>query len=115
MKRSTRTFTNEENDLIEKLCQEAGIAVKKPLQGYTLKEEERSLRIELPLSNQERRFGTSIAEIMWTDDDGIPAMATLCTDQYGNLYQLDVWKVNFSKVLNLSGWKQQDKVFRKVA
>jgi hypothetical protein len=46
----------------------------------------------------ERLFGQQIAEASFLDDDGIDVSATLNLDQNGELFELDVWKVNNSKL-----------------
>jgi len=46
--------------------------------------------------NRERRFGKKIAEAEFTDEDGIPVSAVLNLDDNGELFELDIWKVDFS-------------------
>ena len=43
-----------------------------------------------------RQLGQEIAEYMFDDIDGIPVSAALNVDKQGNLYELDIWKVDFS-------------------
>jgi len=43
-----------------------------------------------------RQLGEEIAEYMFEDIDGTPVSAALNVDQQGNLYELDIWKVDFS-------------------
>ncbi len=43
-----------------------------------------------------REFGEEIAEYMFNDNDGTPVSTTLNVDKQGNLYELDIWKVDFS-------------------
>lgn len=35
------------------------------------------------------------------DQDGVDVIATLSLDNYGDLFELDVWKVDFSPVVSL--------------
>lgn len=49
----------------------------------------------------ERRFGDDVAEVWLKDEDGMPVLVTLLVDQHGQLYELDVWKVDFSPTVNL--------------
>ena len=44
----------------------------------------------------ERRFGEQIAEMTLLDKDGIPVSFALYIDQEGNLFELDVFKSDFS-------------------
>ncbi|WP_411550329.1 DUF6984 family protein [Leptospira venezuelensis] len=46
--------------------------------------------------NKERQFGKCIASISFHDKDGIEVSVSLNIDQYGDLYELDLWKVDFS-------------------
>jgi len=43
-----------------------------------------------------RRFGRQIAEGRFTDVDGVPLVVTVTLDEIGELYELDIWKVDFS-------------------
>lgn len=48
-----------------------------------------------------RRFGRCVAQTEFTDDDGIVVSASLNVDQDGDLFELDVWKTDFSPVSRL--------------
>jgi hypothetical protein len=41
-----------------------------------------------------RRFGRQVAEAVYTDDDGTHVKITINVDENGDLFELDVWKVN---------------------
>jgi hypothetical protein len=41
-------------------------------------------------------LGKKIAEAEFTDEDGIPVSAVLNLDDKGQLFELDMWKVDFS-------------------
>ncbi len=43
-----------------------------------------------------RQLGAEVAEFMFKDIDGTPVSASLNVDQQGELYELDIWKVDFS-------------------
>jgi hypothetical protein len=43
-----------------------------------------------------RRFGEKIAETEFVDEDGVLVSATINLDDRGNLFELDIWKVDFS-------------------
>lgn len=43
-----------------------------------------------------RNLGDTIAEVEFLDEDGVLVTAVLNLDQQGELYELDVWKVDFS-------------------
>jgi hypothetical protein len=46
--------------------------------------------------NRERRFGKKIAEAEFADEDGIPVSAVVNLDDRDQLFELDIWKVDFS-------------------
>lgn len=46
--------------------------------------------------NRERQFGKKIAEAEFTDEDGIPVSAVINLDDNGELFELDIWKTDFS-------------------
>jgi hypothetical protein len=43
-----------------------------------------------------RKLGCAVAEVEFSDADGIPVTAVLNVDTEGRLYEVDVWKVNFA-------------------
>src|SRR5712692_5706944 len=43
-------------------------------------------------SSNERKFGKQIAEGAFKDADGVPVSVTLNLDQYGKLFELDLFK-----------------------
>ena len=47
---------------------------------------------------KEPKFGKTAAEYWFKDSDGIDVTARLNLDQNGELYELDVWKTDFSKL-----------------
>lgn len=54
-----------------------------------------SLRFYTP-EDVPRRLGKQLAEKEFVDIDGIPVIVAINLDDRGNLYELDVWKVDFS-------------------
>jgi hypothetical protein len=68
-----------------------------------------SLRFE-GTGGEDRRLGKTISQAEFVDEDGVPVSVTINLDQDGNLYELDVWKVDFSP---LKRWpKSQDIVVK---
>ncbi|MCL1960307.1 MAG: hypothetical protein FWG56_00665 [Desulfovibrionaceae bacterium] len=43
-----------------------------------------------------RRLGEQLIEKEFVDSDGVPVMVTVNLDDRGNLFELDIWKVDFS-------------------
>ena len=50
---------------------------------------------------KDRRLGKDIASLQFKDLDGVDVMVTLSLDNFGNLYELDVWKADFSPLISL--------------
>lgn len=49
-----------------------------------------------------REFGKQISDIVFRDKDGIDIIATLYLDQYGDLFEIDVWKTDFAPTISLN-------------
>jgi hypothetical protein len=43
-----------------------------------------------------RSFGRELLDQVTVDSDGVPISVTVNVDEFGDLYELDVWKVDFS-------------------
>jgi len=54
-----------------------------------------SLRFSGP-ENVSRRLGEQLVEKEFADIDGVPVIVAINLDDRGDLYELDVWKVDFS-------------------
>lgn len=50
-----------------------------------------------------RSYGSCASEYQFTDSDNIAVSATLNLDKEGNLYELDIFKADFSETLVLNG------------
>jgi hypothetical protein len=46
--------------------------------------------------SRHRRFGEKIAEAEFSDEDGVLVSAAINVDDQGNLFELDLWKIDFS-------------------
>jgi len=53
-----------------------------------------------------RILGKQVSEFQFTDRDGIEVIATLNLDDTGNLFELDIWKTDFSKLINFPNWSK---------
>ena len=63
-------------------------------------------------SSGKRVFGKEIAEALFHDADGIPVSVALNLDQFGDLFELDVWKVNFAPLIRYPAVKDVEIVER---
>lgn len=52
-------------------------------------------------NNEKRTFGYQISDMLFTDVDGVAVLASLNVDQNGNLYELDLWKTDNSKLIDI--------------
>lgn len=50
---------------------------------------------------EKRRFGRQVSECQFTDEDGVEVIACINLDQFDNLYELDVWKTNFTRLIRI--------------
>lgn len=48
-----------------------------------------------------RKFGKQISDFQFTDVDGVEVIASLNVDSDGNLFELDIWKTDFGKLIKL--------------
>lgn len=56
-----------------------------------------SLRFFIP-GTKSRRFSKQLLEKEFVDTDGVPIMVAINLDEQGLLYELDIWKVDFSSL-----------------
>lgn len=52
-------------------------------------------------SKKERIFGMQISECCFIDKDGIEVIASLNVDQNGDLFELDIWKTDYSPLISI--------------
>ncbi|MBB1627414.1 hypothetical protein A9974_19460 [Achromobacter sp. UMC71] len=50
--------------------------------------------------DSDRSIGREVARKYFLDEDGIAVSVVLNIDNYGNLYELDVWKADFSELIS---------------
>ena len=48
----------------------------------------------------QRSYGKTRSEHQFLDDEGIPILASLNIDKEGKLFELDMWKVDYSPILS---------------
>jgi hypothetical protein len=53
-----------------------------------------------------RLYGGTLAEAEFHDDDGTPVIAAINLDKDGELFELDVWKVDFSPLIRIPSTDQ---------
>jgi len=96
-----RHLKDEEKALIAKLIQGLSTEALGSESLDTIRVEEMadggmgSLSFVRPFSGQ-RRFGKQFQEAMFSDADGVVVSVTINLDQDGFLFELDMWKTDFS-------------------
>ncbi|HRP03179.1 MAG TPA: hypothetical protein PLE30_11080 [Candidatus Kapabacteria bacterium] len=53
------------------------------------------------LIKEDRIFGEQVSDFQFTDLDGVEVIASLNLDTEGHLYELDIWKTDFGRLLKL--------------
>lgn len=59
------------------------------------------LLIPKGINNIDRSYGRTISEYLFKDLDGIDVIASLFLDENGFLFELDMWKTDFSPILKI--------------
>ena len=54
------------------------------------------------IADKERKFGTQASDCQFKDMDGVTVIASLYLDREGNMYELDVWRTDFSPLKELT-------------
>ena len=100
----TRHLQEQEKNLLKKM-------LTYTVRGATIIDQLDSIRVESmndcgmgslkfvgPISSQ-RQFGAALVEAEFLDKDDVPVFAVVNLDRKGNLYELDIWKVDFSALI----------------
>ena len=84
--------------LINALVQKAGIEID--LQSLEVEEMDDGGMggLRFSTSKEASKFGESVAEVSFKDTDSVSVSAALFPDQYGQLFELDIFKADFSKL-----------------
>ena len=49
-------------------------------------------------------FGKQVSELQFVDQDGIDVLVSLYVDTQGEIFELDVWKTDFSQLIRFPEW-----------
>lgn len=103
-----RKISKEEERLIDFLIDKASLKLPdnwkhnllvSPMQDGSMG----SLSLSFVSQSKEKRvFGEQVSECHFIDEDGIDVIASLNVDQNGNLFELDIWKTDFSPLIRIS-------------
>ena len=53
------------------------------------------------VTKENRIFGKTVSEYQFTDVDNTQVLVSLNVDQGGELFELDIWKTDFSKLIQI--------------
>lgn len=104
---SKRNLSEQETELIKKLLKSAGRNNNLVnLQSIEVQDMSDGGMGSLYIVNnqkspEQRTFGQRIAELQYKDVDEVPIIASLNIDKEGDLYELDVWRVDYNPVIRL--------------
>jgi hypothetical protein len=102
-----RRITNDEVKVLEYLLKLANFPVPIGIKLMTVRSLEDGgmgsfLILENPkLFEETRKFGAQISEFQYIDDDNVPVLVSLNVDSNGGLFEVDIWKADYSPVLSL--------------
>ena len=102
-----RKPTSQEERLIEILLQKSFLEIPKDWkEGLMVRSMDDGMMGSLYLYPRGkiitgRKFGRQISDFQFTDVDGIEVIASLNVDSGGNLFELDIWKTDFGKLIEL--------------
>jgi hypothetical protein len=104
----SRKPTIQEERLLELLVKKSSIAIpenwKDGLLVRPMDDGEMGSLYLFPQGNviEGRVLGEQISDFQFTDLDGVEVIASLNVDSNGNLFELDIWKTDFGKLLQFS-------------
>jgi hypothetical protein len=104
---SNRTLTYLEERLLEVLIKKSSVSVplnwKVGLLAHPMNDGGMGSLYLLPKGKitENRILGEQISDFQFTDVDGIAVIASLYLDSDGDLFELDIWKTDFGKLIKL--------------
>ncbi|MEI7509920.1 MAG: hypothetical protein WCJ62_10710 [Flavobacterium sp.] len=103
-----RKLTLKEENLIDFLIKKENLDInsnwKKSILAFSMNDGNMGSLKLYPdgLYNENREYKKSVvSECEFKDNDGTNVIASLFLDKEGNLFELDIWKVDFSELLSL--------------
>lgn len=102
-----RIPTKKEEQLVELLVHKSSLEIaehwKNGLLVCPMNDGEMGSLILFPQGKivENRKFGKQVSEFQFVDADGVEVIASLNVDSDGNLFELEIWKINFGKLIRL--------------
>ena len=91
-----RAPLEHEKPLLEYLLEKAGLSQDVSQLLVSPMRDEGMGSLQFSSGTARARFGKQVSACQFEDDDGVLVSATLNLDQHGRLFELDVWKVDYS-------------------
>jgi hypothetical protein len=91
-----RSLSEGERRVVSHLIAAAGFAAEVAALRATPMDDGGMGSLRFSSATDSPRFGAVLGEAWFMDADSVPVSAALYVDQNGSLFELDVWKVNFS-------------------
>lgn len=102
-----RAVLEHERPLLEYLLGKAGLAEDISQMRVSPMRDAGMGSLQFAAGTARPRFGKEVAACQFHDEDGVLVSATLNLDQHGRLFEMDVWKVDFSP---LRRWPTADEI-----
>ncbi len=102
-----RKATQNEEKLLEFLINKSSINVPnnwkeklivKPMDDGSMGSLYLSLSVDIDIK---RLFGKQVSECHFIDRDGVDVIASLNVDENENLFELDIWKIDYSPLIEI--------------
>lgn len=105
--KGVRKLNNKERVLLNELIRRSGWKLLSDWEQDLLVTEKDGITGSLLLypkgvKEQKRILGIQAAKCQFQDLDGVDVIAVLNLDNHGNLFELDLWKTDFTKVKEIS-------------
>lgn len=103
-----RPLLPHERPLIDALFEHAGLPA--PAAGFLVEEMDDGGMGSLAFEPRGRRIGGAVSECQFTDADGVLVCAALNLDDAGFPLELDIWKVDFTRLVR---WPERSQLVRR--
>ena len=91
-----RSLKSEEIPLVKFMIQKAGLEIEVSDLKLESMDDGGMGSLHFFTETKEPKFGKTVSEYEFKDQDGLPVFATLILDQNDRIYELDMWKVDYS-------------------
>ncbi len=95
-----RRLLATECEVLDHLLHSARLAVRKTLlnREWVLDLNDGGMGSIRFVRSNPQRYGATAYQGQYRDSDGVPVLVSLHVDEHGDIFELDFWKVDFSRV-----------------